>query len=394
MKKIIVKIIKCIVSLILVALLAIVVTSVSLVYNFDEPNPFSGKDVFNPYLNFDSNVGWSRANFHTHTRVEGPLNECEYTPQQTLDAYVPYGYDIITISNHNEITSHPVSDSRAYEHGYNIAKFHKLVFGAEKVWAFDNLFPIFPFQKQFQLDMLAKQSDFVVLNHPLRTHTMTNSQLAKIGGYRIIELDSGKSTENEYWDAALSAGRYSFGVANDDLHYPDRSYAIAMRSNMLCTQGVGYNDIRRTLLDGCFYAMRTPDYGSGDWAIKAERNNSIPTIGNIGLTDCGEIYLKLSEKADSIKVIGQNHTILAVANDTDSLGYAMRPTDSYGRFTAYFADGEVIYTNPFARYNAEVAESPFATMYNVNMVLTVLYNIVVAVLAMFIVFLFYKLIKL
>ena len=30
--------------------------------------------------------------------------------------------------------------------------------------------------------------------------------MQKLGGYRIMELDSGKSTENEYWDWALSAG--------------------------------------------------------------------------------------------------------------------------------------------------------------------------------------------
>ena len=47
--------------------------------------------------------------------------------------------------------------------------------------------------------------------------------MQKLGGYRIMELDSGKSTENEYWDWALSAGHYSFGLANDDLHYPDKS---------------------------------------------------------------------------------------------------------------------------------------------------------------------------
>jgi hypothetical protein len=31
-----------------------------------------------------------------------------------------------------------------------------------------------------------------------------------------MELDTHVSTENEYWDWALSAGHYSFGVANDD----------------------------------------------------------------------------------------------------------------------------------------------------------------------------------
>lgn len=385
---------KCIVSLILAIILAVVATSVSVVYDFAEPKPFSGEDIFNPYTNFDKNIGWSRANFHTHTRVEGLLNECEYSPEQTIEAYAPYGYQVITLSNHNKITPHPTADTRVYEHGYNLAKFHKLVFGAEKVWGFDNLLPIFPFQKQMQLDRLAAQSDIVVLNHPLRTHTMTDGQLSKIGGYDIIELDSGKSTENEYWDAALSAGRYSFGVANDDLHHPERSHAIAVRSNILCTPSSEYSDICRTLLSGCFYAMRTPDYGGGKWDVKAEKNRSIPYVNNIGVTDCGEIFVTLSEAADSIKVTGQNHTTLAVIENADSLGYAMLPADSYGRFTAYFSDGEVIYTNPFARYDAEVSASPFNTAHSVNIALTILYNAAVVAFAALLAFLLYKTAKL
>ena len=392
--KIFIRTLKCIVSLILAVILAVVVTSVSFVYNFAEPQPFSGEDIFNPYINFDKNIGWSRANFHTHTRVDGLLNECEQTPEQTIKAYEPYGYDIITLSNHNKITQHPTTDTKVYEHGYNLAKFHKLVFGAEKVWRFDNLLPIFPFQKQMQLDRLAAQSDIVVLNHPLRTHTMTDGQLSKIGGYDIIELDSGKSTENEYWDAALSAGRYSFGVANDDLHHPERSHAIAVRSNMLCTPSSEYSDICRTLLSGCFYAMRTPDYGGGKWDVKAEKNRSIPYVNNIGVTDCGEIFVTLSNVADSIKVTGQNHTTLAVIENADSLGYAMLPADSYGRFTAYFSDGEVIYTNPFARYDAEVSASPFNTAHSVNIALTILYNAAVVAFAALLAFLLYKTAKL
>jgi hypothetical protein len=384
---------KCIVSLILAVILAVVATSVSLVYDFAEPKPFSGEEIFNPYLNFNKNIGWSRANFHTHTRVEGPLNECEYTPEQTLEFYDRFNYEIVTLSNHNEITPHPTSDTRVYEHGYNIAKFHKLVFGAEKEWRFDNLLPIFTFQKQFQIDRLSKQGDIVVINHPLRTHTMTNSQLTKIGGYDIIELDSGKSTENSYWDAALSAGRYCFGIANDDLHYPTRSHCIAVRSNMLCTDSADYSSIRDVLLSGCFYAMRTPDYGGGEWEVKAERNKSIPHIKNIGV-EGDKIFIALSEAADSIKVTGQNHTTLAVIENTDSLGYAMLPTESYGRFTAYFADGEVIYSNPFARYDAAEAQSPFEIGYNVNLTLTILFNLLLLALFLAVAMALYKVIRL
>ena len=389
--RIVIKTLKWIVSLILAALLAVIATSVSLVYNFTEPKPFSGGDIFNPYRNFDSTAGWSRANFHTHTRVEGPLNECEYTPEQTLEFYDKFDYNVVTISNHNKITPHPTSDTRVYEHGYNIIKFHKLVFGAQREWWFDNLLPIFTFQKQFQIDRLSKQGDIVVLNHPLRTHTMTEQVMSKLSGYQAIELDSGKSTENDYWDAALSAGRYSFALANDDLHYPNRSHAIAMRSNMLNSQATDYAAIRELLLDGCYYSMRTPDYGCGDWKIKAEHNKSIPYIKNIGL-EGDVIYIALSEAADSIKVTGQGHTTLAIVNQADSLGYKMQQADPYGRFTAYFADGEVIYCNPFARYDAQTELSPFKSGYDVNITLTILFNFLLCALFVWVARAFYKVI--
>ena len=384
---------KAIVSLLMVALLAIVMTSFSLVYDFQKPTPFSGNDIFNPYRNLDTAHCWKRANFHTHTRVDGLLNECNYTPEQTLEFYDQLGYDIVTFSNHNALTSHPTDSSlqvNLYEHGYNLCKFHKLVFGSSKVWHFDNLLPIFTSQKQFQIEQLKQQGDIIVLNHPLRTNSLSNNQLEKIGGYNIIELDSGKSTENSYWDAALSAGRYSFGIANDDLHHPDRTRAIAIRCNLLCTPTAEYNDICTTLLDGCYYSMRVPDYGDGDWEQKRGQNRHLPYIRNIGLND-NNIFITLSEAADSIKVTGQGHRTLAVAYNTDSLGYAMAPTESYGRFTAYFAEGEVIYSNPFARYDSNSSDSPFSTTYSINILLTVLYNLIVALLAALLV---YKTIKL
>ena len=48
-RKIFVTLGKTIVTLILIALLAIFVTSVSPVYDFSEAKPFSGPDIFNPY---------------------------------------------------------------------------------------------------------------------------------------------------------------------------------------------------------------------------------------------------------------------------------------------------------------------------------------------------------
>ena len=374
---------KTIVSLVLIAVFAVLATSVSPIYRFSEPAPFSGPDVFDPYRNIDSVHCWKRANFHTHTKVSGLMNECDHWPEDVYDSLAGFGYDIVTFSNHNELTVHPFDTSlqvNVYEHGYNLFKYHKLVFGCSSVNHFDHLLPLTASQRQHQLQYLGKDCDFIQFNHPLRTNCTSKSMMEKLSGYHLIELDSGKSTENEYWDWVLSAGRYSFATANDDLHYPDRSARIAVRCNFLCTPSARYDDIRKTLMEGGFYCMRVPDYGNGDWKIKHEKNRGLPYIMDIGLRR-DTIHIQLSEIADSIKVIGQNHSVLSLLADTDKAEYVMKESDPYARLTAYFPEGEVIYTNAFARYDKEYAESPFSTSVPpVNIPMTILFNLLLLVL--------------
>ena len=59
----------------------------------------------------------------------------------------------------------------------------------------------------------------------------------------------------------------------------------------------------------------------------------------------------------------------------------MAPEDSYARLTAYFPGGEVIYSNPFARYDASVTDSPFnQAPQKVDILLTILFNLLLLLL--------------
>ena len=371
---------KCFLTLVLFVLFIASATEISPVFDFEEPSPFSGSDVFNPYAALDTSIGWKRANFHTHTKVDGLLNECGFTPREVYDSLDRLGYDIVTFSNHNELTEHPFDTSlqvNVYEHGYNLFKYHKLVFGSEKVNRYDNLFPFLISQKQYQLDCISHDCDFILLNHPFRTLGTTQREMSLLTGYSIIELDSGVSTENEYWDWALSAGHYSFALANDDLHHPDRSDCIAVRCNFLNTPSARYADIRKTLMQGNYYCMRIPDYGNGNPAVKYEGNRHLPSITDIGLDGRDSVFISLSRPASSIVFYGQNHSILHKSDSVSASGYRFKDADSYVRITAFFDDGCVIYTNPFARY-VKPADSPYTVSpHSENLVLSLLYNMLV-----------------
>ena len=369
----------------LLFILLVLVTDFSPIYNFRTPRPFSGPDIFNPYASLDSTLGWKRANFHTHTRVSGPwpVNECPYDAAYTDSVYRSLGYDIVTFSNHNELTKHPYDPSlqvNVYEQGYSPFKFHKLVFGSPSVRHWDPLLPFLTSQKQFELDRLGKDADFIQINHPYRTVGFPREQIEKLSGYQIMELDTHVSTENEYWDWALTAGHYSFGLASDDLHHPERHWLTAIRCNFVNTPSGRYEDLKETLLGGCYYAMRVPDYGNGDWEVKRQKNRELPFVKAIGLEE-NTLYLTLSRRADSIRVNGAEHRTLAMALDTCAIRYTLPENEPYARLTAFFPDGAVIYTNPFARYDARVQANPFNNaLQPVNTALTLLFNLLLGLL--------------
>lgn len=396
LKKVLKLVCKGVGALLLLLCMLFLVTSVSPIYDFQPAKPFSGADIFNPYADMDTTHCWKRANFHTHTRVDGLFNECPYWPDEVYRRLEKFGYEVVTFSNHNRLTQHPFDPAlqvNLYEHGRNILKFHKLVFGSTRVLQFDHFCPFLTSQKQFQLDLLGRDADIIQVNHPLRTKLFPAKQFVWLSGYRLMELDSGRSTENAYWDSALTAGHYSFGLANDDLHFPDQSKRIAVRCNFLCTPSAHYEDLLQTLRRGAFYAMRVPDYGRGDWEEKYRMNRHLPAIETIGVQD-QTIYATFSVPADSIRVIGAHHTTLAVAHQTASIDYTLQSDDPYARITAYFPQGEVIYTNPFARYDASVSDSPFCdSAHPINYPLTILFNLTLLVLLISTLWALYKLVS-
>ena len=90
-------------------------------------------------------------------------------------------------------------------------------------------------------------------------------------------------------------------------------------------------------------------------------------------------------------MVGEGHKTLLMSENCDSIVYAMRATDPYVRATAYFADGEVIYTNPFARYDASSQESPFdAESPQINLFLTIVFNLLLLVILSADIYAFYK----
>ncbi|HIZ87306.1 MAG TPA: hypothetical protein IAC03_03995 [Candidatus Coprenecus pullistercoris] len=380
---------KFIAAILLFVIIGVAVFSVSPIYRFSGPEPFSGDRIYNPYADFDPSIGWKRACLHTHTKVDKGINECPYYPDVVYADYMSYGYDILGLSNHQALTPHPVDSAlyiAVYEHGYNLFKFHLNPYGVEKVEKFDHILPILLSQKQFMIDRLAADGDFVQFNHPNRTLTINRNVMEHLSGYRLIEGDSGfgerdngYGTGLNHWDEALSAGRYAHNILNDDNHNSKAHAAIARRCSWINTPTPYYDDIREQLLKGNFYSMRVPDFGSGDTAVKHAANLALPWILEIGMhTDT--IFMQLSAPAATIKVISQNGRIVDSVSNSSEISYVMRDEDPYIRMTAWYDDGVTVYTNAFARF--EEGDSPYRDFpHPIRWGMTILWNLMLLAVA-------------
>lgn len=182
------------------------------------------------------------------------------------------------------------------------------------------------------------------------------------------------------WGVVLVSGVWRAVVVVCDCYYVVAQLVVCLHSRFLFTPSTEWRDVARTLREGGYYSMRLPDYGSGDWEQKYAANSNLPHITSIGVNG-DTIYLSLSKKAEKIVAYGSEHRTLVELSHADKLEYLLAHNEPYARFVIYFDSGEVIYTNPFARYDKSLGDYPTTNSeHSVNITLTILYNLLLAAL--------------
>ncbi|MGH2901521.1 MAG: hypothetical protein ACRDMZ_22790, partial [Solirubrobacteraceae bacterium] len=188
-------------------------------YDFPSPREFSGEQWYQPYAGYRG--GGLIANFHAHSDAWGGLTFGEVSRDALFDVYASRGYDVIGISDYMSIAPAHANDPlylSAYEHGYTVGRRHQTVIGAGQVNWFDYPLGGSTRQKQSVIDALRPGAPFLVLNHPTKADSYSVEDFAELSGYDAIEVATKYGVWDDFWDAALSAGRPIWGMAADDGH--------------------------------------------------------------------------------------------------------------------------------------------------------------------------------
>lgn len=332
------------------------------VYVFDEPVPFHGDYLLNPYQDIDS-TWWKCCNFHGHTRQYGGITNGRNNGNAVYDSmYRLFGYDHVGISDYNKVNIFENDKDPGYipgyEHGYNVWKTHQVCLGTKKVRRIDYFFYQTLSHKQHMLNKLGEQNRVVAVAHPSFVDGSYNVRDMKyLSNYKLLEVLNGFVNSPEHWDMALTNGHLVYLIADDDTHDVLKINDIALRISYLNAKDNDADQLYDALLSGKavgvdFHLDRTEKMD--DKVARFKRD--IPYLNHARLTGT-HFDMSVTKPFQKVEFIGQNGIVLKEENynKADAVTtayYDIQPSDMYVRTVLTFFDGSTMWLNPVTRHES------------------------------------------
>lgn len=343
-------------------------------YSFQEPKPFSGEYLYNPYQDMNPDQ-WKKYNFHCHSRKSSAT---------AIDSvYQILGYDHYGISDYMSINTHGIDKEGyipTYEHGYGlIHKTHQLCIGAESVYFVD-----FPFMqnlnmKQHMINKLGERSRFVVPAHASFTKGYKVSDMQLLSNYRLLEVVNPYGNALEHWDMALSYGHRVYAIGDDDTHDITNAEEVCRNLTMINTPDLVAEHVYDALDRGLCYAVEFDEYYHHPMTLaeKAEQVRNLPHLTCAQLVG-DTLFVETSNPTmQEVQFIGQEGKVLKTEANVARAWYIIRPEDSYVRTQINVNGLQHFYLNPVTRHpDANVVDQ---RLDSINYAQTGLYWVVYAV---------------
>lgn len=326
------------------------------IYDFDEPYPFSGNYLHNPYEGMDS-TAWLKCNFHAHTRTTGGVADGRNNTDQLLDSiYRSFGFDHVGISNYNTINEYGKDQPSyvpGYEHGYGIFKIHQLGLGARKVRRID--YPLWQTlsMKQHTLNKIGQQAELAIPAHPSFVEKGYRPEDFKyLSNYKLLEVLNGYRKSPVHWDMALSNGHLVYLIGGDDTHNMANINDPANRFTLINSAINDREHLLSALVAGKAVGVAFPMDPTYTETIphKIERlKENLPYITKVDL--CGDtLRVAATKRISKAEFIGQGGQVFLCENDIDEASYIIQPENQYVRTVLTFADGTELWLNPITRH--------------------------------------------
>ncbi len=336
-------------------------------YRFPEQKAFEGSAWYNPYATGVQTV--KKLSFHIHSHAWGGVTDGRSDARLIDSVYRSYGYDGVSLSNYFHIDTLQFSDSAhfipCYEQGYSIQKSHRLVVGASAVQWFDVVTPQTVSIKQFIFRLLHPTCDVLVMAHPAfgrPSYTIDNAR--ELCDYDCMEVLNHYRNSLQHWDAALSAGRPAWLIANDDSHNARDDHETGVRWTLVCSPSTTRGEVCSALKRGAAFGV-IGSHGQCDVQIQ-----SINVIND-------SLFLSCAQPFRRCRAVGQDGRLLSQESNSRTLSIALHPNDHYCRLEIE-GDSSTVFTNPVIRCDAQ----PSMPHADVDVPLTILFMVIYTALVL------------
>ncbi|MBU3928289.1 MAG: hypothetical protein KKB74_10825, partial [Bacteroidetes bacterium] len=223
------------------------------IYQFSGPVPFSGENIYNPYSGMRAS-DWKKYNFQVQSKAWMGITSGRDNTNTLIDSiYHQLGYDHVATSDYQKINSYQSEQSAyipTYEHGYNAFKTHQVCIDSKKVLWTDLILWQSLSMKQWIIDLLQKDSRFVVLAHPLLRNGYSLNDMKYLTNYQGIEVLNNLRVSLKHWDEALGSGQIAWIISNDDAHDVQNSNEVGRRFTLINSPSTNKKDIMTALENG------------------------------------------------------------------------------------------------------------------------------------------------
>lgn len=345
--------------LLFIMLYVIVTYIVTPIYIFPDKTKFSGNAFYNPYKEISEN-SWIKGNYHMHSKVWGGITNGAKTSDTAIwELYNKLGISSIAISNYQKISK--LNNEKpeyipCYEHGYGIYKNHHLCLGAEKVVWYDVVYKQNIHQKQHIINKLKKHTELLSINHPAFHKGFKPEDFHKLTNYHFIGALNGYKNSIECWDAALSAGRPAFILADDDMHDISNANEPARRFMLINSDSNKREDVFKALEKGNSIGVYMLFHNNENDEKKAKRLSEMALPIEVAVRN-DSLVVCMNADVIRFEFIGQDGKLLFQQDGGAEAKYKIEETDTYIRVvviekTEEFDDGLQLFFNPIIRTNS------------------------------------------
>ena len=322
-------------------------------YVFPEPQAFSGEELFNPYEGIDSNY-WRKGNFQIQSEAWFGITDGRKNTNNAIDSiYGLLDYDIIPTSDYQKINRHG-SDRETYipvyEHGYGIHKNHHVMIGAKNVTWTD--YPIFQtiHNKQHMVNILRPTTELIFIAHPKLRLGWEPEDMTWLTNYDGIEVLNGYRVSIEHWDAALSAGKNTRILADDDAHDITNRNEVGRYCTMIYSPTLHGDSVVEAMRAGRAFGADIYRIWDEPMDEKIDKAHNLPKLTGVKLSG-DTLTVSVNRIAKKVKFIGQGGALLDSAMYTKNAHYIIKESDTYVRTEIFFKNRTAYYLNPVIRYD-------------------------------------------